>query len=135
MRVEFFWKKVVAKVKGASVLLNMQVRQNAKIFSEGYQNKKNMKSWAATQEDIARIKHLTSTVTKNTAAKKCLIMPYSIWKKTWDVIIIYHLIYTALIMPFNICFEDETTNAQFIYDLVMDSCFMMDVVLTFFTAI
>ena len=64
-----------------------------------------------------------------------MIMPYSFWKKLWDLIIVYHLIYTGLVMPYKICFEDETSHTQFVYDLVMDGCFMTDVVLTFFTAI
>ena len=44
------------------------------------------------------------------------------------------LIYTALLVPYNVCFVDETTDVQFIFDLMVDFSFMVDIVLTFFTA-
>ena len=53
------WKKAYAKAKGASVILNMHLKQNASIFSGGYGKKENMKSWAELVKDIQRVKLIT----------------------------------------------------------------------------
>ena len=44
------------------------------------------------------------------------------------------LLYTAIFVPFKVCFEDETSDEQFIFDLWVDFCFFIDIILTFFTA-
>lgn len=45
------------------------------------------------------------------------------------------LIYTAIFVPYKVCFEDETTDEQFIFDLWVDFSFFCDIILTFFTAL
>ena len=67
--------------------------------------------------------------------KKCLIMPGNRIKQWWDILIIYHLIYTALIVPYRVSFEEKSSDFLFYYDCWMDLCFLTDIVLTFFTAI
>ena len=44
------------------------------------------------------------------------------------------LLYTALFVPYKVCFEDESSDAQFIFDCLVDACFFIDIILTFFTA-
>jgi len=50
----------------------------------------------------------------------------------WIVIL---LLYTALIVPFKVCFVEKTPDPEFIFDLFVDLSFAIDIVLTFFTAI
>jgi hypothetical protein len=50
------------------------------------------------------------------------------------VFIIMLLIYTATYVPYKICFEDETSDAHFVFDLLVDFFFLIDIILTFFTA-
>ena len=65
-----------------------------------------------------------------------IIHPSSTWKNVWDLLINYHLVYTAIFVPYSACFEEGmSSDLQFIYDCWMDSCFLTDIVLTFFTAI
>jgi len=52
----------------------------------------------------------------------------------FDALIILLLLYTATYVPFKICYEDETSNVQFVFDLLVDFCFFVDIILTFFTA-
>lgn len=43
------------------------------------------------------------------------------------------LFYTALYVPVKVAFHDETSDAMFIFDLLVDFSFLTDIVLTFFT--
>ena len=63
-----------------------------------------------------------------------MILPTYKYKQAFDVIIMIMLIYTASWVPYKICFEDEVSRAQFIFDLFVDFFFFMDIILTFFTA-
>lgn len=51
----------------------------------------------------------------------------------WDVFIGVLLIYTALFVPYRLAFEDDTPLGWMIFDLFLDTMFMMDIVLNFFT--
>ncbi len=51
----------------------------------------------------------------------------------WDILVGVLLIYTALVAPIRIAFEDETPVGWLAVDLVIDSLFLGDIVLTFLT--
>ena len=52
----------------------------------------------------------------------------------WDFLIVFLLIYTALFVPYKVCFENKSSDAQFIFDCWVDTCFFIDIILTFFVA-
>lgn len=54
-------------------------------------------------------------------------------KHIWDIVIGLLLIYTALVAPVRIAFEDDTPLAWFVIDLIVDTVFLIDILLTFFT--
>jgi len=62
-------------------------------------------------------------------------MPDNKYKKIWDLLIVYHLLYTAFLVPYQVVFVNETSDFSFIYSIWMDGCFLIDIVLTFFTAL
>jgi hypothetical protein len=66
--------------------------------------------------------------------QKWLIYPTNKFKYGWDILIIILLVYTALYVPYKVCFIDISTNASFIFDLIVDACFCTDIIITFFTA-
>lgn len=63
-----------------------------------------------------------------------MIFPNSRLKQVWDIWIVFLLIYTALIVPYKVCFEDTTSDGQFGFDLLIDFSFLIDIILTFFAA-
>lgn len=63
-----------------------------------------------------------------------MIFPNSKVKQFWDIWIVFLLVYTALIVPYKVCFEDTTSDSQFVFDLLVDASFLIDITLTFFTA-
>ena len=55
-------------------------------------------------------------------------------KIAWDLFVVTLLIYTALFVPFRVCFADGSTDGQFIFDCLVDVGFLIDIIMTFFTA-
>jgi len=51
----------------------------------------------------------------------------------WDIWVILLLIYTALFVPYAVSFIDNSSDGQFIFDLIVDASFLTDIVLTFFS--
>lgn len=66
----------------------------------------------------------------------CIIMPNNKLKSAWDMYIVLLLIYTAVLVPFYVCFNVERKDkASFIFDLTIDASFLVDIFLTFFQAL
>jgi hypothetical protein len=65
---------------------------------------------------------------------KYLIYPDSIFKKLWNVIIYLLLLYTAMILPFTICFLDESNPGLDSVELMIDILFALDIIINFFSA-
>ena len=65
---------------------------------------------------------------------KCLIMPESKFKKIWNIIITILLIYTAIFVPYRTAFVDGTSMEMIIFDTMLDSLFVADVFINFFSA-
>jgi hypothetical protein len=51
------------------------------------------------------------------------------------MVIIAHLIYTAIWVPYRVCFAQDENGFLWYYDLFVDMSFCVDIVLTFFTGI
>ena len=51
------------------------------------------------------------------------------------MVIIVLLIYTAIYVPYKVCFVDKSTDLQFAFDLIVDFLFMSDIVISFFTVL
>ena len=62
-----------------------------------------------------------------------MIYPYNSYKLAWDLYVMILLIYTALFVPYQVCFMDTESDGLFIFGLVVDSSFMSDVAITFLT--
>ena len=65
----------------------------------------------------------------------CIINPNAKWKQRWNFIIAGWLVYVAIVIPLRVSFSDETTLPWIIFDCVVDTFFITDIILTFFTAI
>jgi len=65
---------------------------------------------------------------------KCVINPTALWKTVWNVIGLILICFLAITVPYRIPFEDTTPNEWIILDIIIDSIFLFDVLLNFFTA-
>lgn len=67
--------------------------------------------------------------------KRCIILPQNKWKVKFDLWVIFVLITTAVILPFQIAFVEKPGTAWKIVNYTIDISFLIDMLLTFFTAI
>jgi hyperpolarization activated cyclic nucleotide-gated potassium channel 2 len=63
---------------------------------------------------------------------KWLILPDNRKKMYWDIFIGLLLIYTAIFLPFFVCFDVDTSQTM---DIVIDLSFMIDIIVTFFSSV
>lgn len=63
--------------------------------------------------------------------KPWMIYPEDEWKANWDLFITVVLIYTCIITPHNIAFRDENTKGMTIAMYVIDSLFLVDILVVF----
>ena len=61
-----------------------------------------------------------------------IILPDNPYKKMWDLIIAFLILYSAIITPYEIAFHDSNKVKWF--DIFMDIVLALDIVLTFFSA-
>lgn len=67
---------------------------------------------------------------------KCLIFPsINKYKMAWDMYVVFLLLYTAIFVPYKVCFVDDSTDFDFIFDMFVDASFFTDIILTFFSAV
>mmetsp|Transcript_18354 Transcript_18354/g.22038 ORF Transcript_18354/g.22038 Transcript_18354/m.22038 type:complete len:914 (+) Transcript_18354:656-3397(+) len=63
--------------------------------------------------------------------KFMLIRVESDVRMTWDVIQVLVLLYVALLVPFRVCFNVEVHGPAFIFDLLVDAYFIVDIFVNF----
>mmetsp|Transcript_26768 Transcript_26768/g.25790 ORF Transcript_26768/g.25790 Transcript_26768/m.25790 type:complete len:548 (+) Transcript_26768:611-2254(+) len=64
---------------------------------------------------------------------KFVIYPDATLKGVWDLVVLVFIIYQAIMIPFRLCFEVDSTGPIKYVEDVMDISFMMDIVVTFNT--
>jgi len=69
---------------------------------------------------------LLETDPRSIAVHKCLFPPRSLLLDLWQLILALSILYTAIIFPYNLAFNDLTDSVIPILDLVVDLCFVLD---------
>ena len=64
----------------------------------------------------------------------CIIDPNSRWKLYWDIYIMVMMVIAALVTPWQLAFVELDTMDWFICNLIIDASFLIDLILTFFSA-
>jgi hypothetical protein len=62
-----------------------------------------------------------------------VIDPHNVYKVRWDVFIALIIIYSVLVIPWRIGFSQEATGSAFLVEVIIDCCFVIDIILTFLT--
>ena len=63
-----------------------------------------------------------------------VILPTDPWKEMWDVFILVLIIYSAIAVPYRICFESPASGMVWIFEQLLTAAFMVDVGFNFNTA-
>lgn len=66
---------------------------------------------------------------------RCLILPENKWKIKWDFWLIFVLIFVAFTLPYRIAFSEDDDTTWTVINFIVDFSFVIDIMITFFTAI
>lgn len=66
---------------------------------------------------------------------KCIISQNNRYKMLWDLWILFLLLIISIIVPIRLAFVEQETKEWFIFYIMTDSFFFIDIILTFFTTI
>ena len=72
---------------------------------------------------------------RSSSKAHCVILPSVKWKLIWDFYIVFLLLLVSIIVPFRLAFFPEDDTTWVIIYVVIDSQFLVDMILTFFTAL
>ena len=63
-----------------------------------------------------------------------VFFPCQPWKENWDVLILFLILYSAVIVPYRICFADSAVGLVFVFEQTLTFSFIVDVCFNFNTA-
>ena len=63
-----------------------------------------------------------------------IILPTDPWKESWDLGVLVLILYSAIVVPYRICFDSPATGFLFGLEQLITLAFMIDVYLNFNTA-
>ena len=73
-------------------------------------------------------------VQKNKELPRYLVNPIGFFKKVWDVLMVFILLYIATLVPYRTAFVDEESSGLMkAFELTVDVMFVLDIFLTFLT--
>jgi hypothetical protein len=63
-----------------------------------------------------------------------VINPRAKWRETWDIIILFLVLYSSVVTPFRICFSAEAEGNMWWFEVFISLYFLCDVILNFNTS-
>ena len=64
----------------------------------------------------------------------CILFPCAPFKEAWDTMVLVLIIYSAVTVPFRVCFSSEATGGAWYLEVCITLLFLVDLVLNFNTA-
>ena len=83
---------------------------------------------APDEDDLADVPQ------KCCAGEGCVILPTEPWKEMWDMWVLMLILYSAVMVPYRICFGAEATGYMYYFEQTVTYTFITDVTLNFNTA-
>ena len=115
-RTRYLWKRAIAKIKGAVLVLvrfgDLEKRIN--LFG------------TSIQFDFELIEDINPA--------RYIILPDSTFKTFWNFIMIFLLLYTASFVPIRTAFIDDVTPIFAAFEFTVDGCFIADLFVNFLSA-
>ncbi|CAG9312626.1 unnamed protein product [Blepharisma stoltei] len=119
-RIAYLWRR--AKCKGKTVARLIKVWRDIQIYGGSRNHYASTIAWKESfEEDEEEIVH------------KWILLPNSSFKKYWSLVIAFLLIWTATVVPYEVCYLDDNYMWLSI-DLTIDGLFIIDIIINFNTA-
>lgn len=119
-RIFYLWKRTRILIKALSRLI--KVWKDIQLYGCSKNH---------LETDFARKE--SDEISAPLKSDKYLFQPESNFIKVWSFVILLLLIYTASVVPYRLCFIDETSYSWFVYETIVDCLFCCDIFVTFNT--
>ena len=119
-RIMYLW----ARVRNVSRILGRLNKMSKDIQIFGACRKEFDKSPIADPNKDKDLQHIPTLI----------LRPDSPLRRYWSLLMIFILLYTALVTPYRICFVDDVVGVWLVIDIITDAIFVFDIVLTFISA-
>ena len=121
-RILELWSRAYRRLRASSLLLHKLSDTRQRILVHG--KIANVDKYQGEAEiEIVDVKSVN-----------CIILPDNIHKQRWDIFLGFLLIYVGAFVPLRVAFFDEMAGFMLFFETLIDLCFAVDIVLTFFTA-
>ena len=129
LSIEKNWKRAIkrAVIIGATVEILKEINQKVHLYGTS----RNMMIKGQTRELAGG--HRANSKVGGGPLTLQIIHPDSSCRRYWDAWIALLLIYTAVVIPFRVAFEDATPLAWLTLDLCLDFVFILDIIFNFIT--
>lgn len=116
--IRYLWYRLMAKVKGAVLVIDRFKSLSRRIYLFGTSKK------------------LKFTIEEERKMRCYIILPTSRIRMVWNLIVFFLLMYTATLVPYRTIFiEDEDSSSPFFYfDMFVDVLYFIDLILNFLMA-
>ena len=143
----YLWTKTYSVAKAANNLIRLNQSNNKRIFESGFRDQRSL---SYRRNNTIREAALTPRFSmvldkqeddivvhydKDPTTVRFLFLPDNSFKNAWDMYVILLLLYAAIVVPYRVCLVESPSFVMFCIDNFIDGSFMIDIILTFFTAI
>ncbi|XP_065661777.1 potassium voltage-gated channel subfamily H member 2 isoform X2 [Hydra vulgaris] len=116
------------KTKWRNIARRVMAKNKMKLENNNFDKKKSLEEMTRFYEEMfipfygrEKVKLPRYVISQDHTLKKC-----------WDSFMLFIIVYTAIVLPFSICFRKYTKILK-VFDTVFDMAFLVDIGLTFFT--
>jgi hypothetical protein len=120
-RIMFLWKKAFLRSRAAAMLMLLTQQIKHSILTYGSTKNLNLKA-----KDLMKY--------ANEKIPYYVLMPESKFRVVWNILMIFFILQTATYTPYRIAFITDSRPGDQYLDLSIDTYFVIDVLINFFTA-
>ncbi|OMJ94174.1 hypothetical protein SteCoe_2655 [Stentor coeruleus] len=123
-----------AKFKLKCIMFWSNIIKEIRIYGTGSSLFDGSKNYKQNLPKIMNTKKIGKVEKKYNIVKverKCVILPYSLFYKVWNIVLAFALMYTCTVMPWVLAFEEVVIGeGWFIIDTLIDIIYCFDIIVT-----
>eukprot|EP01038_Epipyxis_sp_PR26KG_P004936 gene4936-6904_t len=130
-----FWESITSQLKAKELDYKTNI-EDGKTPRSGNRTSAKIRKSATVLDFMSTTKDSKFSEQFSNTPHWYLIHPSHKWKKTWDLIVSFIVLYSVIVIPYRLVFKTSNNISSFnLLDLIIFIMFMVDIVLTFNTAI
>ena len=119
IKVVLFW---------SSIIKDLRMYGTGSSLFDGSMNYKECLPQAMEKKVVSKVEKEQNKIE---VSKKCIILPSFLTYKSWNFILSFGLVYTCIVMPWVLAFEEvRPVNIWYVFELIIDCIYFIDIIIT-----